>query len=203
MRQAYFPEPIQTRHSLLRRLKNLDDQASWEDFFRIYWKFIYGVAIKAGLRESEAQDVVQETILILARNIKAFEVGSERGSFKGWLWQTTRWRIADQFRKRSALALHEQITPAVEKVADPASLEPDSAWEDQWQQNLMDSALANLKMQVDPSQYQMFDLHVLKGWTANEVAQKLGVPMRSVYFAKLKLSRLLKREIQRLEAKLI
>ena len=83
-------------------MKDWGDQASWEDFFRTYWKLIYGVATKAGLTDAEAQDVVQETILTVARNIQGFEVGSEHGSFKAWLLQNTRWRIADQFRKRSA-----------------------------------------------------------------------------------------------------
>src|SRR5438309_8508414 len=78
-------ELIPTRHSLLRRVKNWEDQASWEEFFKIYWKLIYGVAIKAGLTDAEAQDVVQETIMNAAKNIKGFEIGSERGSFKAWL----------------------------------------------------------------------------------------------------------------------
>src|SRR6266571_8826595 len=89
-----------TRHSLLRRLKDCEDQASWQEFFNLYWKLIYGVALKAGLNDAEAQDVVQETIMTVAKNLKNFQVGSERGSFKSWLLQTTRWRIADQFRKR-------------------------------------------------------------------------------------------------------
>src|SRR6266568_6792262 len=90
-----------TRHSLLRRMKDWEDQASWQEFFNLYWKLIYGVAIKAGLNDAEAQDVVQETVLAVAKNLKGFEVGRDRGSFKSWLLQTTRWRIADQFRKRS------------------------------------------------------------------------------------------------------
>src|SRR5690348_4799800 len=85
---------IPTRHSLLERMKN------WEDFFNTYWKLIYGVAVKAGLNDAEAQDVVQETITTVAKGIKDFKVGSAHGSFSSWLLQTTRWRIADQFRKR-------------------------------------------------------------------------------------------------------
>jgi DNA-directed RNA polymerase specialized sigma24 family protein len=51
-------------------LKNSEDQASWQDFFDTYGRLIYGVAIKSGLTEAEAQDAVQETVIAVARNIK-------------------------------------------------------------------------------------------------------------------------------------
>ena len=201
-------ELIPTRHSLLRRMKDWEDQASWEDFFNTYWKLIYGVAIKAGLTDAEAQDAVQETVMNVAKNIKAFEIGSERGSFKAWLLQNTRWRIADQVRKRLPQAsrrrapLHEgSDTPTTDRLPDPASLDLDALWNVDWQQNLVDAALANLRSQVDPEQYQMFDLHVLRSWPAVKVARELGVKMGRVYFAKYKISRLLKKEIRRLETK--
>jgi RNA polymerase sigma-70 factor (ECF subfamily) len=189
-------------------MKDWGDQASWEDFFRTYWRLIYGVAIKAGLTDAEAQDVVQETILTVARNIRKFEVGSEHGSFKAWLLQNTRWRITDQLRKRPPEAAHPRgrsqdttDTPTTERLADPASLDLDAIWDADWKDNLAAAALANLRASVDPMQYQMFDLHVLRHWPAAKVAQKLGVKMGRIYFAKYKLSRLLKKEIRRLEAK--
>jgi len=74
-------DAIPTRHSLLRRMKNWEDQASWEEFFKTYRKLIYGVAIRAGLTDAEAKDVLQETVVTVARNIKDFEISSERGSF--------------------------------------------------------------------------------------------------------------------------
>ena len=91
--------PEATRRSLVERLVDLGDRQRWQQFFDIYWKLIYGVARRAGLREAEAQDVVQETVITVAKNISKYE--REAGSFKSWLLHITRWRIADQFRKRS------------------------------------------------------------------------------------------------------
>jgi RNA polymerase sigma-70 factor (ECF subfamily) len=124
------------------------------------------------------------------------------------LLQNTRWRIADQLRKRFPQASHLRVlpregsdTPTTERLPDPASLDLDALWNADWQQNLVDAALANLRSQVDPEQYQMFDLHVLRSWPAVKVARELGIKMGRVYFAKYKISRLLKKEIRRLEAK--
>src|SRR5690349_17225412 len=99
-------EFIPTRESLLSRLKNWEDSASWQEFFNTYWKLIYGVAIKAGLTHVEAQDVVQETMLGVAKSIGQFKYDPSACSFKSWLMKVTRNRIVNQFerRKRHPLA---------------------------------------------------------------------------------------------------
>ena len=91
---------LPTRQSLLERLKNLEDQTSWQTFFDRYWKLIYSVARKSGLSDAEAQDVVQETIISTSKSLREGRYDSKQGSFKQWLMKLTRWRIADQFRRR-------------------------------------------------------------------------------------------------------
>ena len=84
-----------TRYSLLSRLQDWDDQDSWRDFFDTYWRLIYSVAIKSGLTETEAQDVVQETVVCVAKDIGKFKRDRDRGSFRGWLRNLTRFFAAD------------------------------------------------------------------------------------------------------------
>src|SRR3954451_9492253 len=93
-------ELLPTRASLISRLKNWQDQKSWEAFFNTYWRLIYGLARKTGLSDAEAQDVVQETMAAAAKHMPGFKYDPMIGSFKGWLLHTTRWKISDQFRKR-------------------------------------------------------------------------------------------------------
>jgi len=203
--KAYDLESI--RHSLVDRLKDLEDQTSWQAFFDTYWRLIYNVALKSGLSEAEAQDVVQETVLTVTRKIQDFRVGPEGGSFRGWLLQITRFRALDQLRKRGPVAAgscatqsHDtSVTPLIARVPDPASLELDAVWEAEWARNLMDVALEKVKRQVDPEEYQMFDLHVVQQTPALTTARRLGVNLNRVYFAKYKVSRLVKREVKRLE----
>jgi len=93
-------EFIPTRTSLLGRLKNWDDQESWKEFFDTYWKMLYSVARRAGLSESDAQDVVQEAIVAVAKKMPGFQYDPAIGSFKSWLMLIIRRRIIDFFRKR-------------------------------------------------------------------------------------------------------
>ena len=66
---------LPTRQSLLSRLKDWDDQDSWRDFFELYWRLIFDVARKSGLSETDAQDVVQETIMAVAKQMPEFRYG--------------------------------------------------------------------------------------------------------------------------------
>lgn len=203
-------EFLPTRRSLLSRLKDSDDQISWRKFFDTYWKLIYGVAIKAGLNDAEAQDVVQETVIAVARNIAEFKYDPAVCSFKGWLMQVTRSRIANQYRRRKrhpedCPQAPEQTsgTALLDRIPDPAGKYLDNLWDEEWHKNLMDAALHRIKDQVDIRQYQMFDFYVLKQWPVRKVAQALNVSVGRVYLAKHRVSKLVKKEIHRLETRLV
>jgi len=205
------PDTIPTRWSLIKQLKDWDDQESWREFFDTYWRLIYSTAIRAGLSDVEAQEVVQETVITVAKEMKGFQADPERGSFKGWLLHTTRWKIADQFAKRQALPAHgppasamgtgsgERRTATVDRIADPAGHELEKCWDEEWEQHVRTAALRRVRSRVDPLQYQIFDLCVLRGVEPKKVAAKLGVKLWRVYFARNRVAQLFKRELKKLE----
>jgi RNA polymerase sigma-70 factor (ECF subfamily) len=192
-----------TRQSLLTRLKNWDDQGSWRQFFDTYWKLIYTAARRSGLTEAEAQDVVQETIIAVAKKMQGFEYRRDGGSFRGWLMTLTRWRIVDQFRKRRKLEVTDSGSVTgerpLETIPDPASLPLEAVWDAEWEQNLAEAALERVKRQVDPKEVLVFDLLVRKGWPVKKISSKLGLNLAKVYYAKYKVGALLKKEIARLK----
>ena len=196
---------LATRRSLVDRLGNWDDQRRWQEFFDTYWKLIYSAARKSGLTEVEAQEVVQETVITVAKNVGKLRYDPAIGSFKGWLLNITRWRIADQFRKRLPAnrsrpsRSDDRLTATVERVADPQALDLERLWEKEWQDNLFETAIARLKKKVDPKQFQIFDCYVRKEWPAQKVAEQLKVSIGQVYLARHRVSALLKKEIKALE----
>lgn len=194
---------LTTRYSLLSRLQNWDDQESWRDFFDTYWHLIYSFARKAGLSEAEAQEVVQETIISVAKNIQKFRRDRSLGTFKGWLKNLTRWRIADQLRKRTQLSPEDEDKRyrLPETMEIPAATDPglESVWEQEWESNLLEAALRRVKHRVKEEHYQIFDLYVLKQWPVRKVARTLDVSVGQVYLAKHRVSLLIRREIRALE----
>src|SRR5215467_16350394 len=91
---------LQTRASLLHRLQSGDDPQSWEEFYRIYGGLIRFFAAQAGLTADEAEEVVQETAIGVARRLPEFTYDPKVCRFKTCLLNLARWRIKDQLRKR-------------------------------------------------------------------------------------------------------
>jgi len=213
-------EFIPTRRSLLSRLKNWQDQESWQQFFDTYGRLIYRVAAKAGLTDSEAQDVVQETVIVVARKIPDFKYDPALGSFKSWLLLITRRRIEKQLKKRmpattgqasgvsgagdspATFSEDTKRTATIERVGDPNAFDFEAAWDAEWTRNLWDAAVARVKLKVRPKQFQMFDLYVVKEWPVKEVARALGVTATQVYVNKHRVAARIAAELDALRLKL-
>jgi RNA polymerase sigma-70 factor (ECF subfamily) len=200
-------EFLPTRASLLERLKDWQDQQGWQEFFDLYWQLIYNTSLRAGLNDAEAQDVVQETLISVARQMPGFQYDPGKGSFKAWLLNLTRWRITDQWRKRDKHAAEHRPAPAddgnrtatVERIAAPPEHGIEGIWDEEWGRHTMDTALQQVRRKVKPAQYQVFDLYVIKEWPVNKVAETLGIKASQVYLIKHRVSRLLQEELALLE----
>ena len=80
-------DSIPKRQSLLARLKDVGDQESWRDFFDTYWRLIHATALKAGLTDTEAQEVVQEVMIAAAKIMPEFTSPSSPSPI-GHSWPT-------------------------------------------------------------------------------------------------------------------
>jgi RNA polymerase sigma factor (sigma-70 family) len=197
-------EYLPTRASLLSRLKDWDDQQSWQQFYDAYWRLIHGAALKAGLTKEEAEDVLQETVLSVARKIQELKYDPARGSFKGWLMTLTQWRVTDQLRRRQrrVARIKEDTgkTDLVEQLPDPAAAEAVArVWEGEWERNLLAVALERVKGQIAPRHFQIYQLYVQREWPISRVAKTLGVSSALIYVTKHRVASLLKKEIRRLQ----
>ncbi len=199
-----FDKLVATRYSLLSRLQNRGDDESWRVFFDTYWRLIYSVALKAGLRQTEAEEVVQETVICVARNIQKFKRDRRLGSFKAWLCNLTRWRIADQLQKRTGLLQGDGAGATrkyqpLEEVPDLADNTINLDWDHEWQAHLLNAAIQRVKQRVSEEQYQLFDFYVTREWPMTRITRTLGVGRTQVYLAKHRITRLLRKEVARLE----
>jgi RNA polymerase sigma-70 factor (ECF subfamily) len=211
------PSSIQTRPSQLNRLKAGDDAESWQEFYRVYGKLVRDFAIQAGLMDTEADEVVQDTAIAVARHLPKFHYDPKVCRFKTWLLNQSSWRIKDQIKKRqrnqrlvsgvSANAGEASASPpdatsrtsTVERVPDSRAVNLEELFENEWRKSLLATALDRVKTQFTLKQFQIFDLNVLQQWPAAEVAKSLGVSLAAVYLAKHRIGRAVKKEVSRLE----
>ena len=176
----------------------------------MYRNLIYGVAMKYGLSDADAQDIIQETMRSVTGKLKEFNYDPKVGSFKGWLLQNARWRILEllrqqkpMFQRPSTSGDDTRRTGTMERVPDPSGNDLDEVWEGEWQRTLLDRAMAKVKQEVRPLQYQIFDCYVIKQWPVEKVTKALGVSATQAYLAKLRVGKKLRDEVRRLEDQLI
>jgi RNA polymerase sigma factor (sigma-70 family) len=197
-----------TRPSLLFRVREWNDSASWEEFHRLYRRLVYGRARRAGLSHADAEDVAQDVFKRVAETIRDFDTNPARGSFRGWLMKLTHWRIADKFKSRQEFAPAAGTTES-QGNADTAFLEnlpapttEEDEWDREWQHHLLAAATERLARQVKPLHYQVFELYVLQDWPLLRVTKELRVSPASVYVIGHRLKKLLRREVEKLQKQL-
>ena len=62
-----------TQQSLLLRIRDDRDAASWSRFVAIYSPLVYGFLRKRGLQDADAADLTQDVLTRVATAIKSFE----------------------------------------------------------------------------------------------------------------------------------
>ena len=199
-------QSLQTRRSLLSRLRDREDGESWQTFFDRYWRLLYNVARRAGLDDVDAQDVVQDTVIAVAREMPEFRYDPERGSFKQWLFRILRRRVSDHFRKLYRRPAHAGISPEMlegtsdaDAIVTRDGVSLSETWEQEWERSVLDAAIADVRAQANPKHFQVFDYCVLKEWPVAKVASTLGMNAAQVYLARHRVSQAVKRAARRIE----
>jgi RNA polymerase sigma factor (sigma-70 family) len=199
-------DSLLTRRTLLSRLRNLDDQESWQTFFNLYWRLVYNVARKSGLDDANAQEIVQDTVIAVARQMPEFRYDPGRGTFRHWLLRITRRRIIDHLRKiyrqppRAELTLEalDEDDEHATAITDQSASAIEAAWNVEWEKATFDAALAEIRASSNPRHFQVFDYCVLKEWPVSKVATTLGLNAAQVYLAKHRIAQAMKRAIRRI-----
>jgi RNA polymerase sigma-70 factor (ECF subfamily) len=203
---------VATRVSLLRRVRDWEDNASWQEFFDLYWKLIYTLGLRAGLTECEAEEVVQTTMISVARKIGHYRPNSQNGSFRRWIRRQAQWKISDQLRQRFREQKRRRPshpsnddaatrTGTIARVPDPRNELAHFVQED-WDRAVAEVAVARVKRVVKPKHFQIYDLHIVKKWPIREVARLLQVNIAQVYLTKSRVARLLRQKTKEVEAQL-
>ena len=198
---------LPTRATLLERVRDPSDQASWREFHDLYRPLVMAVARHEGMTEAEAQDVAQETFRGLVAALPGYRYEPERASFKAWLRAIIHHRIVDHIRSRDGrtgarerwMVRDRPPTRVLEGVAAPESTPGDEVFELEWRRTLLLRALSELKSSVTVTTYQAVYL-LIHGKTPPEVAHDLGISRGRVYLAKHRTEPKLRRLVRDFEA---
>jgi RNA polymerase sigma-70 factor (ECF subfamily) len=166
----------ETRASLIQRVRDPQDRASWQEFYELYRPFLFNIARRHGLSADDADEVVQDVFAKVAQAVGEFQVDAERGRFRGWLKTIAVRKLID--RKR---ALDRNIAAAPLAV-EPAAADPlEQEWDEQYRRHVLQHAMQKVRERAEAKTWACFDEHTLKGRPAAEVAEQLGMKVNAVY----------------------
>ena len=190
-------EFIPTRLSLLTRLKNLDDQESWKDFFDTYARLIYRVAAKAGLTDAEAQDVVQETFLRVARHPRKL---LDVESCHNWLLKVARNIGITQLRREARARRHAgAVATRAQVAAEAAEIEKTKAVEKEEMRARVQAEIEHL----GPRYRELLLLKVQEDKSYREIAEITGLTVTNVGYLLHMAMKELSRRLQRSKESLL
>jgi RNA polymerase sigma-70 factor (ECF subfamily) len=175
-----------TSVSLLDALRQPGEQEAWERFVDLYTPLLYYWACRAGLREPDAADLVQDVLLVLVQKLPEFHY-DRQGGFRSWLRTVTLNKWRDRRRQQAVRTAHRD---AVDLAELPGPEDPEAFWETEYRQHLARRALELMRAEFQPTTWQACWEVVVSGRPGGEVAAELGISVDSVYAAK---SRVLRR----------
>jgi RNA polymerase sigma-70 factor (ECF subfamily) len=135
------------------------------DHFEVLWRFLR----RLGITESDADDAVQEVVLVLARKLDQVQVGSERSFVL-----STAVRVASGFR-RTQRNRREVDDDSLGEMPSQ-DLDPEALAEKQRLRVVLQGVLNQLPMELRA----VFVLYELEELTMAEIAQALELPPGTV-----------------------
>ena len=188
--------------SLLLKAQTLEPEA-WVRLVQVFSPIVYRWARQAGLRETDSADVVQDVFLSLAKNISNFQRQKEQASFRSWLATITRNRVRDHFRKQGMRANAVGGTAGLERLQKVPSQPDDQQLEHSISVASLDKRLPRrvleiVKSDCNPKTWQAFWETTIRGDAAADVASRLEMSIASVYQARSRILRRLRKRLAEL-----
>ena len=184
-----------TSMSLLDRLKSdRPDEGDWARLNRVYLSLILGWLGRVPGLGGEAEDLAQEVLVILVREIPRFNRRRE-GSFRAWLLQITVNQVRT-WRRRHGRIPRVGLDPAdgfLDRLADPRS-ELAEEWNREHDQHVTQKLLAAVRPDFTPATWLAFQRFAFDGVSAAVVANELGISENAVIQAKARVLQRLRAE---------
>ena len=176
----------ETRHSLLLRLRNREDQQAWHEFFEIYQPLIYRLARARGAQDAEAQDITQDVLMSVSRAMESYQLQQHAGAFRGWLATITRNTTLNRLRSLQSRQQAEVEQVSLDGVSGDAGFDATAEREFQYEhrRQVFLWAAGQLRDRFSQHNWDAFWLTCVEGQSIESAADRLQMSQGAVYVAR-------------------
>jgi RNA polymerase sigma-70 factor (ECF subfamily) len=190
-------EDPETRESLLLRIRDPQDRDAWYEFVAIYRPLIYRVGRRCALQDADAQNLTQEVLQKVERQVGSWKPGQARGSFRRWLATVARNAAIDALRRIAPDAGRggTSVRNALQRI--PASRDTsETEFRRELERQAFRWAARRIRDEFTEPTWTAFWETMVEGEPCVRVANRLGRSIGSIYTARSRVMQRLKEELK-------
>lgn len=147
-----------------------NDEAAWRELYRANFDFVFRVARRLGTPEAEAEDVAHDVFVVVHRKLDTFE----EGRLTTWLYRITANVVSDRHRRR-------RVGRAFESLKVWVGAQPGDTPERAAERTSANRAVERVLERMSPKKREVFALFELEGLSGEEIAERVGIPVGTVW----------------------
>jgi RNA polymerase sigma-70 factor (ECF subfamily) len=175
---------LETRPSLLLRLRDPANQEAWREFVDSYGPLVYRFARRCGLQDFDAADLTQLVLWQVCDAVSRFDYDPNHGTFRGWLFQVVRHQWCKLQQREQRHLQRRKYLESLDSLAANPSLAELALWDREYEQQIFKRATSQVRGMFADSTWQAFWQTAVEGKDAQAVADQLKLSVGAVYTAK-------------------
>lgn len=186
----------ETSLSLLERARANPRDGSWDKLVEVYSLLLRGWLTRFDIQAVDADDLVQEVLVAVSRDLPQFQHSGRPGAFRSWVRTILIHRVRDFWRSRRyrpVVAGGSTPFERLEQLADDRS-ELSREWDLEHDRHVMARLLEQVKPHFEAKTWNAFQRQIVDGQRADAVAAELEMPLNSVYVARSRVLSALRRQ---------
>ncbi|EDM27309.1 probable ECF sigma factor [Lentisphaera araneosa HTCC2155] len=197
-------DQYKTRFTLIQRIQTESrDDKTWEDFVASYENYIYVIIRSFKLSPALCQDLLQNVLLQLWKDLPKFEYRPNKCRFRTWLSVVTKNVVRTYLKSKAGRNEKQNIeySSALHSVDNISDAEIEQIADKEWKIFILEKALDNLKSSI--SEKIMIALQdSFDNIPTRTTAEKLSTTEASVRVYRQRGTNALKKEVLRLNTEL-
>lgn len=193
-----------TRLTLIQRLQtDNDNEQTWEDFVETYKNYIYVIIRNFNLKQELNEDLLQNVLLKLWKDLPKFEYRPNKCRFRTWLSLVTCNIVKDYLKSKAGNKAKKEVQyeEALESMSRVSEPEIEKLAEKEWKVFIAEKAYENIKGDLSDKVQSVFELS-MQEIPDQEIEQRVGIAASSVRVYKKRARNALLKEINRLNKEL-
>ena len=188
-------DDLNTRVTLLHRLRNHDDEKSWAEFVEIYTPLLFAYCRKREIKPQEITDIVQEVFRSVSLAMGRFQYDPNKGHFRAWLFTVLRNTIVTYFHKANRAPITSRETQLINRLESDEQEEA-TDWDHDYRLRLLNWAMKKIQPEFSERAWTIFTETALREKSPDEVAKKFGMKNNTVTVTKYRVTQRLRQVIQ-------